>query len=567
MIEAELPDGTILEFPDGTNSSIVQNAVKSRLGIPKQEQSSPSTLKQQIQGSLPGRVLQGMRDPIDSAAKLLPKGLQAITSLGGMATNPVSQFFGEEASRVQDINRKNEAEYQAARKGPLTLSDLVAGQKEPSFDAARFVGNIASPANLAIALRAATPATLAGKMSQGAKFGAVGGALSDTDVNAEDYWTQKAKDAAIGAAIGGAIPAVVSGVSRVIRPQTNPQVQALMKEGVTPTPGQILGGNFAKAEEKLQSVPLIGDAISSARSKATEEFNKATLNRALKPIKETSSKVGREGVEEVEKKIGAVYDKLLPKMTFQADNQFTQEIGQLNKMAQSLGEKEAAKFQSIMSDTFGRINQNGAMTGETLKIVQSKLSSEARRFGSSPDPYQQELGDALKEAGRILRDSLPRTNPQFADELSKANQAWANYTRIRQAASSTATGAREGIFTPAQLAQAVRMGDKTVGKGASAKGQALMQDLAEQGTQVLGSKVPDSGTAGRMAYMLGGGAAAMNPSILIGAAGAAPYLGPMRQGTAALLTKRPAQAEELARLLRLSSPALAGGLPMAINQP
>lgn len=32
-IEAELPDGTILEFPDGTSDNIVQNAVRSQLGI------------------------------------------------------------------------------------------------------------------------------------------------------------------------------------------------------------------------------------------------------------------------------------------------------------------------------------------------------------------------------------------------------------------------------------------------------------------------------------------------------------------------------------------------------
>lgn len=35
-IEAELPNGTILEFPDGTSDQIIQNAVKSQLGITKQ---------------------------------------------------------------------------------------------------------------------------------------------------------------------------------------------------------------------------------------------------------------------------------------------------------------------------------------------------------------------------------------------------------------------------------------------------------------------------------------------------------------------------------------------------
>ena len=33
MIEAELPDGTILEFPDGTDKAVIQRVVKQRLGV------------------------------------------------------------------------------------------------------------------------------------------------------------------------------------------------------------------------------------------------------------------------------------------------------------------------------------------------------------------------------------------------------------------------------------------------------------------------------------------------------------------------------------------------------
>ena len=36
-IEAELPDGTILEFPDGTNEQVIQNTVKSQLGVQQPE--------------------------------------------------------------------------------------------------------------------------------------------------------------------------------------------------------------------------------------------------------------------------------------------------------------------------------------------------------------------------------------------------------------------------------------------------------------------------------------------------------------------------------------------------
>lgn len=562
----QLPDGRVAKFevPDGTTPEQAQGMMTqyfsaNRDGTTAQQQAVPQptqepTWQQKFQSSAPVRFVQGLRDPIDAAAKMLPKGLEAATSLGGIAPNPVSRFFGDEASRVQGINEKNEAQYQASRQA----------SGDDGMDVARLGGQVLSPAYLAIGGNSPAAASLGGRVVQGAKLGSIGGALSNNDVNADDYWMQKAKDVGLGAAIGGAIPLATGAAARVLKPNTNQQVKALIAEGVTPTPGQILGGAFKSGEEKLQSVPIIGDAISGAKRKANEEFNRAVLSRALKPLGETAKKVGREGIEEVEKKISSVYDDILPKMTFKADAQFTQEMGTLKKMAQELGSKERDKFNRIMADTLGRASNRGVMTGETLKTVQSKLSNEARKFSGSPDAYQKELGAALTEAGRIFRESLPRTNPEYSQQLSKANEAWANYARIRQAASSTAAGANEGIFTPAQLAQAVRSLDKSAGKGASAKGQALLQDLAEQGTQVLSSKYPDSGTAGRLAYMLGGGAAIANPALLAGAVPALPYLGPAREITAKLLTQRSPNTEAIADAIRRYSPVLSGIAPAGI---
>ena len=405
-------------------------------------------------------------------------------------------------------------------------------------------------------------------MLQGAGIGAVGGALGgEADVSSPDYWKEKAGSAALGAALGGVIPAATTGISRVIKPEVNPKVIELLKQGITPTPGQILGGTAQRMEEKLQSVPLFGDLITSSKNKSLEEFNKAALNRALTPIGESVDDVGRAGVQQVKQKLGAAYDKLLPKISFTPDAQFAQEFSTIQQMSKGLGAQEQNKFNTIISDVMSKASPNGAMTGETFKIVESKLSKEASKFTGSTDAYQKELGDALNETLRVMRDTLPRVNPDYAKELKSINQGYANYTRIRQAASSTATGAREGVFTPAQLAQAIRAQDKTAGKGASATGQALMQDLAEQGTNVLGSKVPDSGTAGRLLPLAGAGVAGATGTLLPMAAGlgvaALPYLG--RKTTAKLLTQRPAQAAELARLLRQGSPLLSGAVPFAIE--
>ena len=112
-----------------------------RLQAETKPAAAPATVDQKIRASTAMRVVQGARDPIDAGAQLLPKGLQAVTGLFGLAPNPVSEFFGAEARRVTGMNNQAEQEYQAARE--------ATGQT--GFDGARVVGNIVSPANLAVA--------------------------------------------------------------------------------------------------------------------------------------------------------------------------------------------------------------------------------------------------------------------------------------------------------------------------------------------------------------------------------------------------------------------------------
>ena len=94
-----------------------------------------------------------------------------------------------------------------------------------------------------------------------------------------------------------------------------------MNSGVTPTPGQILGGVSNRLEEAGQSIPFVGDAIKAARSRAVEDLNRAAINRALNPIGESldrNTPLGREAITEMHDKIAANYDRLVPHLQVQA---------------------------------------------------------------------------------------------------------------------------------------------------------------------------------------------------------------------------------------------------------
>lgn len=561
----EVPGQGLVEFPDGMSDADIVSAIQ-RISVNQSaaasmvEAAKPTTM-QRLQGSAVGGFVQGGRDLLDGASQLaynvLPEGAQR-----GLDT--ANNWLADKTGLVGQVpegglNAKitqDEQAYQGAR--------AAAGRE--GFDAARLAGNVAASAAIPGSTLARVPASMAAR----AGIGAVqGGALSALQpVTEGDFWSEKAGQVGTGAVTGGIMAPIAGSIARMVNPQTSPQVRTLLNEGVTPTPGQILGGRFQSIEDKLTSVPGVGDVINSARTRGLNEFNKAAYARALRGIGETPKQVGREGVQAVKDALGASYDDILSRTTFQADPAFDASIQNLRSLASGLPKKEARQFEQILDrEVIGQMSPNGGMLGEVVKRVESQLGKEAKRFSGAADAYQQKLADALRETQSVLRDAVARQNPQVADDLARTNAGYANFARIRDAASRAGTD--NGTFTPAQLAAAVRSGDKSVGKGATATGTAFMQDLSDAGKSVLASKYPDSGTAGRgfMGAGLLGAGAVLEPTTLTAAGLASlPYLPGLNKAAAAALTKRPEQAAKLAELIRKSSPLIGFGASSAIQQ-
>lgn len=179
--------------------------------IQSQQQAAPEpTLRQKIIASPVGRVLQGARDPIDAAAQLAPRGLEFLTSYGGFYKNPVSEFFGSEAQRVDKGIAEAERELSQAR--------TATGQS--GIDAYRLAGNVISPANLAMAARLpVTAATTGGRFMQGAALGGAGGLLQPVNVEENpDFAATKRGQVLLGTVTGGvATPAIGAITDRVGR--------------------------------------------------------------------------------------------------------------------------------------------------------------------------------------------------------------------------------------------------------------------------------------------------------------------------------------------------------------
>lgn len=566
--------------PDASGKQYVQDpALLASLNAPAP--AAPSRLAVTGQS-----VLQALRDPIDNLAQMAAHAAQGLRSNITAAVpermrpdvlattgDPITAANDALAAKtglvaplpaggIDQQIQQNEQAYQAQR----------AAVGSSGFDTVRTIGDIANPINwLATSQISKVPAALnlVGKARTIANVAAsaLSGVASNvldhpiTDGGAGDYWAQKANQAKEGA-VGGAIAYPVGGaIARLVSPNasTNASLQLLKSEGVQPTIGQTLGGVWNNVEQKATAVPILGDMIARARRGAVDQFDSAAINRALAPIGEEVDGTGFDAIKAAGDKLSAAYDTALNRVQSVAlDPQFQTQLTQLRGMAQNLVPDMARKFDKTLNDiVLGRAGPQGVLLGPTYKGVDSELGQVASRFGKSSLASEQEYGEAVGQLRNLLRQQMARTNPQAAQELANADAGWANLVRVEGAAKAGLNDS--GRFTPAQLNRSIAGADDSVRRRAVSRGEALMQDLSDAGQSVLGNKVPDSGTAGRLLLNAGAlGSAALHPAIPIGLGiGGLAYTGPIQSALRAAVSSRPQGAQAVAQTIRDSAHLLA----------
>ena len=553
-----------LELPDEAASPAAQAPQAGgggfTLELPDDAAPAPAPAARQgnaANGGVLSGLGMGLMDPIHAGAQMLTNALPTgVVQAGNRFNNWLADNSGLVAripeGGVDQMVRDREAQYQADR--------AAAGRT--GLDAGRLSGGVAATLPLAIIPGGAT---IVGSAAIGAGMGAL------QPVTAGEFWVEKMKQAGLGAAAGGAGGAISQGISRILSPQTGAAQRMLMAEGVELTPGQVAGGLSKRFEDAATSVPIMGGKVAQAQQRAVESFNRAAINRGLGEIGEKlpDGMVGREAIEYAGKKIGDAYDPLLARMTLRADQQFIADSTALAQNAQAaLAPERAQQLANILQTKLGRhMSGQGTMTGQKFKLADSELGRLARQFSSSADADQRMLGETIRDMQSVMRDALARSNPRLAPELRKIDKAFATNLRVERAAASVA--ATDGVFTPAQLQNAVKALDSSGRKRQFARGNALLQDLADAGKEVLPSAVGNSGTADRAGLMAMGGALATGQwwAPMAAGVGAAAYTRPGIASMRALLTQRPAVAGTIAELLERGAPIplTAGGYQL-LNQ-
>lgn len=501
------------------------------------------------QTSAGGRLMQGLGDPVIGGSQLAAR----------MADPEAAMALNQAGLNPQEILApKNTDQYAQQREKAYQQSR---GANAGTFDPLRLAGNVVATAPLAAVAPAAT--TLPGIIGSGALAGGATAALQP--VTGDNFAAEKAKQVGLGALTGGGTAGVLGTLGRIVRPNVSPDVAALQSEGVTPTPGQI-GGTAARTVEKLsEHIPLVGNMPIAAEQRTLGAFNKATINQVLRPIGETlpeGTAAGNAAVDQAKSLIGKAFDDAYGRLNARATPEFVQEVASAGA---EVPENFAKEFTKRVSGQFGKLDPTEEIAGRTLAKSRDYFANLATRYGRDPGAEQQMLGEAYGKVVDAIDNMMSAAHPNETG-VQAAKQSWAMFLRARAAASMAP---QDGVFSPGQLAQAVR---RYGGEDAFARGQALMQPWAQSALRVMGNAPPRQGgsVAGGILGAFGAYHALpymLEPSGLATAGGTAALYSPLGQRAfSALMTQRPDIAVPIANAIRGASPYAASAAANIANE-
>lgn len=309
-----------------------------------------------------------------------------------------------------------------------------------------------------------------------------------------------------GRGVTGALGSVAGGLSRTAA------ADVLRARGIPTTVGQSLGGFVKSAEDALTSAPIIGDIINARRLEGVRAFNQAAMNEAGAPIGATVGDVGQAGVADLRRQVGDAYNTATAGVNVPLDARLNTDLSDIARASRSLPSDYQGPFNAIGESRIGPLIDRGAMSGDDYQQALRGLRAARRNANQVGNTgFEQEYRDLLTDTMGALEGNMRRGGgASVVEGLDAANAANRNVATIEDATRRAAGGSGSGenfLFTPSQLQRA---GLATESRFPGAR---PMADLADAGQQALPSRIPDSGTARRVAQFalpaaLGGSGAA-----------------------------------------------------------
>lgn len=415
------------------------------------------------------------RQSINTAAQL-PGGAYAMSAFDALTANNAARFATNPT---------------VARAG----MDAVASENPISA----FVGTASGGALAGAGIEAALPLrglAMAARFRQPAADAIYGGIASASD----------GESGALGAAEGVAGGVLgrfgTRALGQSLRGVRNADVQGLRAEGVTTmTPGSILGGKVKAREDRLAGYAGIGDAIKDRQRQSFIDMNRAAFRQSVPPTAQNAvGGYAEDGIEQLRQETTDAYGRALNGRSFDlTEPQLQQDLTGAIQQGMAIP-RTGPEFGYAVRERLDPVMSAGRASGPQVQDVLQGLRDAD--FGTDA------MGVAANNAAGRTRDAFTSmVNRQAPDVMPQLTAVDQSYRRLNVLADAVGQAVNtDGIFSPAQLGRAARSNAKRFnGPIGAATTERPFFDLQRMAQNVLPSKVPDSGTAGRIeaASMIG----------------------------------------------------------------
>lgn len=320
------------------------------------------------------------------------------------------------------------------------------------------------------------------------------------------YGSNQGQDAGLSALTGTLGSLAGRGVGKVAGKAIGgldlPQaVQALRAKGMSRfTTGQQLGGIAKGTEDAITSSILgVGDIVNARRLEGFQDFNRAAFNDpSFAKVGARATALGEEGTSQLIDQIGNAYDNATAGVNVPLDPQFLAEVAAARAKGKMLPADLSAKFDLALENRLKPIEDLGAMTGQDFQqgfrgLKSYKAETTAPGF---EEQYRGLLGDVM---GSMTEQMKRGGGDKVVAGLQDADTAYRRAKTLEAAVKAARNGGRTGevqLFAPSQLVDAGWASKTKYG------GERPFADLADAGQEVLPSRLPDSGTAKRLATQI-----------------------------------------------------------------
>ena len=446
MIEAELPDGTVLEFPDGTSPDVVQRVVKQRLGVqdaPKGPNApnviDRDTYLQQVQarkeagpgfferggmgGNAANAIVNGAGtigstllrvSPIDKVPEAIDEASNAIARLQGKAPTPLRNRDAERRASMDAFSKDTAgADTDSLTYQGFKLGTQVAGT-------AGVGGVLAKVAQFLKASPALVQALRTGGMSAGGQTGA----------------KALATQVAGGAATGGTAAALAD-------PEqvgTGATIGAII-----PVAGKSIAGTGTLIKKAIGATTGVGDAALTQALRAGKEGGKVAQNFTQAMRGESSMDdvltMAKQNLEAMGQQKQAAYrqgmagikaDKTVLDLK-NVDQAVNDAIGMATFKGQIKNDKAASALSQIKGeiDNWKSLDPAEFHTPEGLDALKQKIGGILEEI-----PFEQKT--ARTAAGKVydsLRGEISKQAPEYSKVMKGYSEASDTIKEIEKALS------------------------------------------------------------------------------------------------------------------------------------